>query len=44
MRERGVLLTRIGTLLRMVTHLDVSRREVLEAIEIARAILTKGVV
>jgi threonine aldolase len=44
MRESGVLLTRIGNLLRMVTHLDVGRGEVLEAVEVARAVLAKETV
>ena len=39
MRERGVLLVRIGDLLRIVTHLDVSRSEVEAAIRAARMVM-----
>ncbi|MFN2104059.1 MAG: threonine aldolase family protein [Candidatus Promineifilaceae bacterium] len=39
MRERGVLLTRLGSRLRAVTHLDVSREEIERAIGAARLLM-----
>lgn len=42
MRERGVLLVRIGELLRVVTHLDVSRSEVEAAVRAARLVMGSG--
>ena len=40
MRERGVLFVRIGERLRAVTHLDVNKREIMEAIAAASDVLS----
>lgn len=40
MRERGVLILRIGERLRAVTHLDVNKREIMEAIAAASDVLS----
>jgi threonine aldolase len=42
MRERGVLLVRIGELLRVVTHLDVNRSEAEAAVRAARLVMGYG--
>jgi threonine aldolase len=44
MRERGVLLVRLGERLRMVTHLDVDREDIEQAVAAAGEVMSQAVV